>query len=64
MAEKKIFARGVQPEVPAAKSITASHMQQAYVFENRRQQRRIEAFGKINLKTLKSLGAKIVKHVR
>ena len=65
MAKKESFQpRGARPEVPRASSITARNMNEAYVLSNRRQRRRIEAFGQVNRETLRKLGARIVKRVR
>ena len=52
--------RGVQPEVPTAKTVTRQNIEVAYCSDRGRYQRkRIKAWGQINLNTLKELGAQI-----
>ena len=51
----------IAAKVPQASSISANNMRSAYVFNNRRQRRRIEIFGYINRAVLKELGARIIR---
>ena len=58
MAEKKAEVQGT---VPRALSITARHMVLAYVHHDRRQQKRIEEWGRINQQTLAGMGAQLTE---
>jgi len=63
--QKKTFdpkrPSGEKPEVPQASTITSTTIVDAYVFQNRNAQRRIEWHGKINRETLRDLGARFVR---
>jgi hypothetical protein len=48
-------------KLPKASSITKDHMVSAYVYGSSRQQKRIEAFGRLNKKILQGIG-KPAKH--
>jgi hypothetical protein len=42
--------------LPRAQSITSDHLIQAFIYGSRRQQQRIDAFGRLNRRVLRGIG--------
>jgi hypothetical protein len=53
---KKLTKKVVMERLPRASSITANHLQSAYIYGSTQQQRRIERWGRMQRKIIRSIG--------
>jgi hypothetical protein len=56
MADKKSKSKPTLDPLPKSQGVVAVHIEQAYVFGSKRQQDRIERYGRMNRKILRSIG--------
>ena len=54
-AAKKQNVKSLDP-LPKSQGVVAHHIEQAFVYGSKHQQNRIEAYGRLNRKVLKSIG--------